>query len=301
MAIEITFLGTSSMVPTKERNVQSIYLEYKGEGILIDCGEGTQRQMNIAGINRLKVKKILVSHWHGDHVSGLIGLIQTVGNVAEPGILTVYGPTGTKKHMEHLLQSCIFDLRIKLEVQEIKITKKTVFYENEDYYLEAAPLDHGVPCLGYAFVEKDKRNINMDKASRLGLKPGPMLGKLQKGQTIKHNEKTIKPDDVSTIKKGKKIAFIMDTTYCKECTNLAENSDILVSEATYESSKHEKAEEYKHMTTEQVAMIANQANAKKLILTHFSQRYKTLHELEDEAKKIFPNTTMAYDFMKIKL
>ncbi len=301
MAIEITFLGTSSMVPTKERNVQSIYLEYKGEGILVDCGEGTQRQMNIAGINRLKVKKILISHWHGDHVSGLIGLIQTIGNVAEPGTLTIYGPPGTKKHMGHLLESCIFDLRIKLEIKEIKTEKKAVFFENEDYQLEAAPLDHGVPCLGYAFVEKNKRNINMDKAKKLGLEPGPLLGKLQKGQAVKHDGKTIKPDDVSTIKKGKKIAFIMDTTYCKACIELAENSDVLVSEATYESSKKEKAEEYKHLTTEQVAMMAGQSNAKKLVLTHFSQRYKTLHDLEEEAKRIFPNTVMAYDFMKIKL
>ena len=107
--INITILGTSSMVPTKDRNVQSIYLDYNGEGILFDCGEGTQRQMNIAGINRTKVKKILITHWHGDHVSGLIGLIQTLGNSKYASKLEIYGPKGTKRFMNNLLNSCVFE------------------------------------------------------------------------------------------------------------------------------------------------------------------------------------------------
>ena len=96
MAVNLTFLGTGSMVPTKQRNVQSIHIEHKGEGILVDCGEGTQRQMNIAGINRLKVQKVLISHWHGDHVSGLIGLIQTMGEIDKPFTLEIYGPKESK-------------------------------------------------------------------------------------------------------------------------------------------------------------------------------------------------------------
>ena len=124
MALEITFLGTSSMVPTKDRNVQSIHLEYRGEGILLDCGEGTQRQMNIAGINRTKVKKILITHWHGDHVSGLIGLIQTLGNSKDVSELSIYGPPGTKKSMSHLLETCIFDLTVDLNIVELDLKEK---------------------------------------------------------------------------------------------------------------------------------------------------------------------------------
>lgn len=301
MTYELVFLGTSGMVPTKDRNVQSIYLEYKGEGILIDCGEGTQRQMNIKGINRLKVKKILISHWHGDHVSGLIGLIQTMGNHEERKKLVIYGPVGTKKYMNNLLNSCIFDLALDLEINELNIHAKNVIFENEDYMIEAAPLDHSVPCLGYSFIEKDKRNINLTKAKKLGLKEGPLLGKLQRGQTITHKGKEISPDDVSTIKKGKKTTFILDTTVTDSCYELAQDADLLISEATLSSNLKEKAELRKHMTAEGAALVANKAGVKKLILTHFSQRYKTLHELEKEAKETFENTEMAFDFKKVKL
>lgn len=301
MAFEITFLGTASMVPTKERNVQGIYLDYKGEGILVDCGEGSQRQMNIAGINRLKVKKVLISHWHGDHVSGLIGLIQTLGNTEEPGTLTVFGPQGTEQRMHHLLNSCIFDLRIKINIREINLKKKTIVFENEDYFIEAVPLDHSVPCIGYSFSEKDTRKINLEKAKKLGLSEGPSLGKLQKGESVKLKDKIIHPEEVSSIKKGKKVSFIMDTVLTDSCYELAENADLLISEATFESSKAEKADKFKHLTAEQVALIANRSGVKKLILTHFSQRYKSLSDLEDEAKGFFPETVLAYDFLKVKL
>jgi len=301
MALEITFLGTASMVPTKERNVQGIYLDYKGEGILVDCGEGTQRQMNIAGINRLKVKKVLISHWHGDHVSGLIGLIQTIGNTEEPGKLTIFGPVGSKERMYHLLNTCIFDLRITIDVQEIDIMKKEIIFQNDDYVIEAAPLDHSVPCIGYTFTEKDTRKINLEKAKKLGIQEGPLLGKIQRGESVIVHGKEISPDDVSTVKKGKKVAFIMDTALTNSCYDLAENADILISEATFESSKAEKADKFKHLTAEQVALVANKAGVKKLILTHFSQRYKSLNDLETEAKDLFPETTLAYDFLKLKM
>ncbi len=283
----MTFLGTGGMVPTKDRNVQGIYLDYKGEGILVDCGEGTQRQMNIAGINRLKVRKVLISHWHGDHVSGLIGLIQTLGNTEDPKKLVIYGPKGTKFHMNHLLNSCEFDLRLELEINELNIKHKNVIFENDDYIIEAAPLEHSVPCLGYTFIEKDTRKINMSKAKKLGLSEGPILGKLQQGQTITY--------------KGKKIAFILDTLLTKNCYEIANNADLLVCEANFDATLEEKAIKSKHMTTEQVALVANNSNVKKLILTHFSQRYKTLHDLEEQSKDLFPNTILAFDFMKIKI
>jgi ribonuclease Z len=301
MAFEITMLGTSSMVPTKERNVQSIYLEYRGEGILFDCGEGTQRQMNIVGISRTKVKKILISHWHGDHVSGLIGLIQTLGNSKDVSELFIYGPLGTKNFMNNLLNSCIFDLTVSLNIMELDFDEKKVFFENEHYYLEASPLNHGVPCLGYSFVEKDKRKINLEKARRFGLDEGPDLGLIQKNLPVKKNGKMIMPDDVSSIQKGKKFTLISDTSFSANAQVLADGSDILICEATYDKNKEEKANEYSHLTSEQSALIASNAGVNKLVLTHFSQRYKDLDTLLDEAKNIFPNTVLAFDFMKIKL
>ena len=300
--MKITFLGTGAMVPTKDRNVQGIYVEYNGEGILVDCGEGSQRQMNIAGINRHKVKKILISHWHGDHIAGLIGLIQTIGNTDEPGTLKIYGPKGSKEYMHHLLNCCAFDLRIKIELEEVipKGDEPMKFYENDDYEFHAVNLKHSIPCIGYALIEKDKRNINMAKAKTLGLQEGPQLGKLQRGESIKKDGKTIHPDDVSAIKKGKKVTFILDTEECKGMSNLARDADLLIAEATYESSLDEKAEQYKHMTAQTVAQVASQENVKKLILTHFSQRYKSMEKIEEDAKKVFPNTICAFDFMKVK-
>jgi ribonuclease Z len=298
--MEITFLGTSSMVPTKDRNVQGIYLERNGEGILFDCGEGTQRQMNIANINRHKVRKIFISHWHGDHVSGLVGLIQTVGNVENPGKITIFGPIGTKHHMHHILNSCIFDLRIELEILEFDVKGIETIHETDEYFVLAAPMTHGVPCLAYSFVEKDRRKMNMNKLKSLGVL-GPKVGRLQRGEIVEIEGKQINPDEVSSIIHGRKISFVFDTSLNDNIALISENATLLIGEATYDSSKDNKAEEYNHMTAEQMAIIANNSGVKKLVLTHFSQRYKTLHDLEKEAKDIFENTIMAYDFLKLKL
>lgn len=301
--MKLVFLGTGGMVPTKQRNVMSMYLEYGGQGILIDCGEGTQRQMSLANINRLKIKKILITHWHGDHVAGLIGLIQTLGNVDNPSRIDLYGPKQTKHYMSHLLKSCSFDLRADLHIHEIEPTKQEpiTFFENEHFSLQAANMLHKIECLGYSFIEKNKRNIQLEKVKELGLEQGPLLGKLQKGQSITINNKTISPDDVSTIKQGKKITFILDTTFTPAIRNIAKDADLLISEANYESSLKEKAQEYKHMTAQDVASIAKEAKVKRLILTHFSQRYKSVESIQKEAQEIFPNTACAYDFMKLTL
>lgn len=298
--MEITFLGTSSMVPTKNRNVQAIYLEYVGEGILIDCGEGTQRQMNIASINRLKVRKILISHWHGDHVSGLIGLIQTIGSCENPKTLEIFGPEGTRKHLNHLLNSCLFDLRIEIKVHEIKASSLKTIYENENYEIKAISMNHNVPCLAYSFEEKDKRKMIKSKLEKFGLK-GKLVGDLQKGLFVKINDKKVSPEDVSKLEKGKKVTFILDTAYNANCEIIAKDSDILISESTYDLKLQEKAKEYFHLTSKDAATIAKNSNSKRLILTHFSQRYKSLDDLKKQAKDVFKNVELAKDFLKVKL
>lgn len=299
--MELVFLGTGSMVPTKERNVTAHLLEFKGEYILVDCGEGTQRQMNLAGYPRTRVKKILITHWHGDHVAGLVGLIQTLSAVPEPGTVTIYGPRGTKEYMRHVLNSCSFDLRVQLDVQEIEPDGVSAFFENEDYRLEAASMDHSIPCLGYSFVEKDKRRMHVKACEELGIKEGPIMGRLQRGETVEVNGRKVAPDEVSYIKKGKKITFILDTQLNKHCLDLAKHSDILVCEATYKEELAEKGADHKHLTTKDACQIAANAEVTKLIITHFSQRYKTTHEILDDAKNYFENVEAAYDFMKVKL
>ena len=301
--MEITFLGTSAMVPTKERNVTGIFLRYKNEGILLDCGEGTQRQMNIAEINRNSVTKILVSHWHGDHVSGIVGLLQTMANKEANPTVDIYGPKGTEEHVKHMIKMVIFDIQINLLVHELNPKKDEILkvVETEDYIIECASLDHKVPCIGYSFIEKDKLNIDPSKMKKLGIKEGPHLRKIKDGKAITYKGKDVNPEDITYMVPGKKITYIADTGVCENCTKLAEGADLLISESVYASVMQDKAEEYRHLTAKDAAMIASQADAKRLVLTHFSQRYKTVEEIEENAKMIFPNTTCAYDFMKLKI
>ena len=301
--MNITFLGTSGMVPTKERNVQSIYIDYNGEGTLLDCGEGTQRQITLAGLNAQKIKTILISHWHGDHVSGLVGLIQTLGNFSNgEKTIKLFGPEGTKEHFEHMMKSCIFETKLEIEITEIpRIEGKELILETKDYQIEATSLEHSVPCIGYAFVKKEKLKLLPKKVKELGLKEGPLLGRLQKGESVEFEGRKITPKNVGEVVPSKKIAFIFDTEICDGCYTLAEDADLLVSEAVYKHELEHKAVEYKHMTAQQAARVASESGAKELILTHFSQRYKDVGELEEEAKTIFPNTRCAFDFMKVEL
>ena len=296
--MQITFLGTSSMVPTKERNQIAVFLSYGSEGILFDCGEGTQRQFKIAGISLTKVTKILISHWHGDHVLGLPGLIQTLSSMDYTGRLEIYGPAGTKKRMEKMFEAFVFDKRLDFIVKEIK---SGIFFENNEFQIEAYPLEHGIEIIGYRFVEKDKRKIDMKKIKKFNIPHGPLIGKLQEGKTIEHDGKKILSDEVSFVESGKKVAYVTDTVICDNCYKIAENADLLISEATYSSKLVGKSEEYGHMTAKQAAQIANKSNAKQLVLIHFSARYKNTQELEEDARDIFDNVICANDFMKLEL
>ncbi len=296
--MEIVFLGTGSMVPTKERNPSATFLSYGSEGILIDCAEGTQRQMKLTGIKLTKITKILITHWHGDHVLGLPGLLQSLGASEYDKKLKIYGPKGTKVYMKYLEKFFIFDRNVNLEVFELS---SGVFYENEDFSLSCLPLKHGVPTLGFEFKEKDKRKMNIKKLKLFGLSSGPEIGQLQKGKDIKFKGKLIKCDKVSKIIKGKKVSYIADTALCNSCYKLAQDADILICESTYASDLKDKAKEYNHMTAKQAASIANSSNAKRLVLNHFSGRYKDLSIVESDARDLFDSTECAIDFMKIKI
>ena len=299
--MQVTFLGTSCMVPTKERNAPSVLLSYNNIGILFDCGEGTQRQMNIAGIKRNMVKIILISHWHGDHISGLIGLLQTIGNDESVEKIRLFGPKGTRRHVANLLGSFAPPDRLRLEVKEIAPKGIERFYESEDFFLECGELEHGMSCIGFSFVEKDKIKVDMKKARMLGLKQGPLIGRLQREKGIILGGKRIRIEDVSFVVKGKKITYIADTVLCKNAIELAKDADLLICEAAYTSKLENKAEEYRHLTAKQAAQIANQADVKKLYLTHFSQRYKNTQEIEEDARTVFDNVVCAKDFMKVNL
>ncbi len=301
IGMELTFLGTSCMVPTKHRNVSGMFLQFRDQGILFDCGEGTQRQMNIAGIKRTSVTRILLSHWHGDHVSGLIGLIQTLGHEENGPTLHIYGPAQTKQRMSHLFNTCIFGNKVDIVVHEMDPVKLERIEDQEEFEIFAAPLDHEVPCIGYRFVEKDRHNIDKDKMQILGLRSGPHMAQLKEGKSVVVNKKKISPKDIITVIKGRSLAYVPDTVLCKGAMDLAEDADLLVSEATYGHDEEEKADKHFHLTARQAAQLASQSGAKKLFLTHFSQRYADVSKIEDDAKMVFPNTICAQDFMRINV
>jgi len=296
--MEVVFLGTSSMVPTKERNQSVVLIRYKNEGILVDCGEGTQRQFKQKGIPLTRITKILITHWHGDHVFGLPGVLSTLGASGYERTLEIYGPRGTKRHFEAMFKAFVFDRKVNVVIKEINDGR---FFENRDFCLEALKLEHGVVTLGYNFVENDIRHVDVKKVKKLGIPHGPLLGKLQRNETISFKGKKVNASDVTYVEEGKKITVIADTVPCKNAVKLAEDADLLICEATYSSKLEEKGEEYGHMTGKQAGLIANKAGVEKLVLTHFSARYKTTEEVEEDAKDVFSNSIAARDFMVFKL
>lgn len=296
--IELVFIGTSSMVPTKERNQSSVLISYKNNGILVDCGEGTQRQLKIGGIALTKITKILITHWHGDHTLGLPGLIQSMSASNYNKTLEIYGPKGTKKHFEAIFKAFVFDKKVDIDIKEIE---KGKFFENNDFILEAAKLYHGIETFGFSFVEKDRRKIDIKKVKKLGIPEGPLLGKLQDNKSIRWKGKKVTPKETTYLVKGKKVTIIADTLVCDGCYKLAKDADLLICESTYSSKLEEKGDAYGHMTAKQAALVASRSNVKKLVLTHFSARYKDLAEIKEDAKDYFDNVVCAYDLMKIKL
>ena len=295
--IKITFLGTGCMTPTKERNVSAIAINYKSELILIDCGEGTQRQIKFAKLKPNKISKIFISHWHGDHVLGLGGLIRTLGSNNYNKELEIYGPVGTKKYFTNLMNACIFNEKIKVKIKEIE---SGICFENKDYIIDCLPLNHSCPCIGFSFIEKDKRKIKLDYTKKFGLEQHPLLGELQKGKDITYNNKKIKVKNATELIPGKKITVLLDTEECLNAIRLAKNSDLLISEGTFMEKEKNQAKEAKHLTIKQAVSIAKKSKVKELIITHLSQRYKSEKELLKETKE-FKKTKIAKDFMEIEI
>lgn len=296
--MQVTFLGTSCMMPTKDRNPSAVYLEFKGEGLLFDCAEGTQRQMRVAGLNLAKVRKILVSHWHGDHILGLAGLLLTIASLELNRSIDIFGPKGSKRAFQQMFGGIEFETKFNINITEVSDGK---FFENEDYVLECAQMKHEVPCVAFSFIEKNRRRIKVDAVKKLGIPEGPLLGKLQKGENVEFKGKEVLADKVTTIVEGRKLTFITDTLWNENCVKIAKGSDVLICDSTYASNLKDKAAEHGHLTSLEAAQIASQSGTKKLVLTHFSARYKNTLELEEDARTAFDNVFCAYDFMKLNM
>jgi len=291
--VKITFLGTSDAVPSEKRNHTAILLNHQGENILVDCGEGTQRQMRKAGMNPCKLTRVLITHWHGDHVLGLSGLLQTLALSGYNKTLFIYGPKGSKQFIKAIFKTFAFKEKLKFEVKEVI----GEFLDTEDFILEASAMNHGIPCNAYSFLLKDKIRIDKDKLEKFKISPGPLLQKLKQGKDIVCNGKTYSVKQLTYREKSTKISFVFDTVYDKRIVSFVKDSDLLICESTFSSEEENKAREFKHLTSKQAAEIAKQSKSKKLIITHISQRYsKNAGEILNQTKKYFKNSSLAEDF-----
>ncbi len=297
--MEIVFLGTSSMYPTKTRSHPAVLLKYEGHNLLFDCGEGTQRQLRIAGESAMKIEAIFITHWHGDHSLGLGGMIQSMAAGKRSEELKIIGPKGTAQSVEYILKTYKFKPTFSIRVIE---ANEGIVYESDKFYIRAYPVKHSVQTLAFQFVEKDRRKINLEYVKKFGLERHPILGKLQRGETIEWKGNKITPEEGTIIVKGKKISYVMDTLFFDELVEFVKESDLLICEATFSDELKEIAREYMHMTAKDAAELALRSNSKMLYLTHLSQRYeKNPEKILEEAKSIFKNSNLAEDFLRIEL
>lgn len=296
--IKITFLGTSDSVPSATRNHPAILLTYQGENILIDCGEGTQRQFRKAKLNPCKVNRILITHWHTDHVLGIPGLIKTLALSGYKKTLYIYGPRGTKSFMRIFLKLFAFRQEYPIKVQEVE----GKFFETKDFYLEAEKMTHRIPCNAYSFVKKPQTRIDKKKLEKLKIPSGKHLQRLKQGKSITYKGKKYLAKNLTYEQGEKKISIVLDTSFNKKITPFVKNSDVLICESTFMPSLKDMAKERYHLTVKQVAEIAKKSKSKKLFLMHISQRYsRELKKVLTEAKKTFKNSHLPKDLDFIKI
>lgn len=299
--LQIIFLGTGGSIPTSQRGLSAIAIRRKAELLLLDCGEGTQRQMVQDGISFHRKTKIFITHLHGDHILGLPGLLQTMSLLDREKKLEIYGPQGIKDFVEAVSQTVRFTLIFPLEVSEVKTG---VICEEKEYEVYATPSNHMIPGFAYALTEKPRPGrFYPEKAKALGIPEGPFWSKLQNGSSVKLTDgRIVKPAMIlGASRPGRKIVYTGDTMPAENLVKLAENADLLIHEATFDDELVERAGEDGHSTPSQAAEIAKEARVKRLVLTHISARYNDTSLLLKQARTIFYNTDLAKDFLKIEL
>ncbi|MFB2938880.1 ribonuclease Z [Aerosakkonemataceae cyanobacterium BLCC-F154] len=302
--MQITFFGTSSGVPTRSRNVSSVALRLpqRAEVWLFDCGEGTQHQLLHSDLKISQVTRIFITHTHGDHIFGLMGLLATYGLAGNPTRIDVYGPPGLNDYIKACQRYSFTHFSYPLKVHTVQ---PGIVYEDDEYIVKCGLLKHRVTAFGYRVEEKDRAGrFDVEKAQELGIPSGPIYGKLKRGETVTLPDGQVinGADLCGPTQIGRKFVYCTDTVFCEGAVELAQDADLLIHEATFAHQDAELAFQRLHSTSTMAAQVALTAGAKHLIMTHFSPRYAPgndiqLNDLLQEAKAIFPNTTMAYDFL----
>lgn len=289
---ELVVLGTSSQVPTRYRNHNGYLLLWDGVGLLFDPGEGTQRQMTLTGTSVSSVHHVLVTHFHGDHCLGLPGIIQRISLDRVPHPVHVHFPASGESFFRRLRRASIFVDYSDLHPNPIDT--EGVFTTTPAFNLSARRLSHGVDTFGYRLEEPDSVSMQPDKLNALGI-TGRDVGTLRRDEALVVDGRIVRLDEVSVPRPGQKFAFIMDTRPCDAAIALARDADLVVIESTFLDEDAALAAEYGHMTATEAATIAREANAKRLVLSHFSQRYPSSKPFVEQARRVFTNAVAASD------
>jgi ribonuclease Z len=301
--VQITFLGTSSGVPTRSRNVSSVALRLpqRAEMWLFDCGEGTQHQIIRSELKISQLSRIFITHMHGDHIFGLMGLLATCGLAGNVDRIDIYGPPGLNEYLQAASRYSHTHFSYPLKVH---VVRPGIIYEDDEFTVSCGLLQHRIPAFGYRVVEKDRSGrFDIEKAKELQIPAGRIYGQLKRGETVTLSDGRVIDGNqlCGPTEIGRKIAYCTDTVFCDGAVELAHDADVLIHEATFAHQDADMAFQRLHSTTTMAAQTALGAGAHRLIMTHFSPRYAPGNsvELKDlllEARAIFPKTDMAYDF-----
>ena len=269
---ELVVLGTASQAPTRSRNHNGYFLRWDGEGLLFDPGEGTQRQMLFAGVTASQISRICITHFHGDHCLGLPGVLQRMSLDRVPNVVEICYPAQSGEVFGRLRHASLFHDRLQL--RERPVDRAGPVADTSSFRLEARALSHSVPTVGYRLVEPDGRRMLPEKLAAFGIS-GPAIGRLQQEGRLTADGRMVTVEQVSEPKRGQRFAFIMDTRICDAVFALADQADMLVCESTFANAEAGLARDYGHLTAGQAGQIAAQSGARRLVLTHFSQRYES--------------------------
>ncbi|PZV15883.1 MAG: ribonuclease Z [Leptolyngbya sp.] len=306
--MQITFLGTSSGVPTRSRNVSSVALRLpqRAELWLFDCGEGTQHQVLRSELKVSQLTRIFVTHMHGDHIFGLMGLLASCGLAGNVEHVDIYGPPDLEEYLKACRRYSQTHFSYPVKVHTVS---PGVVYEDAAYTVSCQLLKHRVPAFGYRVTEKDQTgHFDVAKAAALGIPSGPLYGKLKRGdQIVLPDGRRVNGADLcGPTQIGRKLVYCTDTVFCESAIALAQDADVLIHEATFAHQDAELAYQRLHSTSTMAAQVALAAQVQQLIITHLSPRYAPGNAIEPrdllmEARSIFPNTEMAADFLTVNI
>jgi len=300
---EVVFLGTSASAPSIQRGLSASLVMYREYRFLIDCGEGTQRQILRSGLGFKRLNKILLTHGHLDHILGLGGLASTFSRWEAVDSLEIYGGKTTLARVRDLLLKVVLRTdKLAMNLKFIRL-KPGLILEDKSFRLSAFPVTHrGADCFGFLFEEKDRRPFLNEKAQALGIPIGPERRQLVAGQSITLPDgRTVQPDEVLGPKiSGAKLVFVGDAGRTDDLLDVTQDADALIIESTYLDVEADMAQRFGHITAAQAARLALEANVQHLYLTHLSRRYRD-EDVQKEAETIFPNTTVVRDFDRIKV